>query len=597
MFTENQLYQLNCFAPMFSFVRTWDFQQFLHLPHGTVAAFTGNQRGKTAQYAISYVLRILGWHPIPYRNVLYFECPDWKNHDFVNYTFDEDNILPIYSKGQFNVLTRPEDNLCPECGKQIAIHKRKTRTFRFCSETLPGDPAGGSGGTFSAETRNTVYPEFKKWLPSFLIKRDISGKRFNMLIHDPYQLRDFGGLKNTAGDIVVEFVSYSQATQAQAGVQRLSVWEDEEPPWEFHEEQLPRLLAEDGDVMLSLTPANKMSWTFDEIFERAKIYVRTPAVCAFLKKREGKDVKQIQTTDSKGDMAVIQAATDDNPTLSMDVIEKKYTYEDEDTMATRRYGIHTQSTGRVFNEMDMRTHFIKRARYFPGGINLEWTHGRIIDYHERNPWAVIWIDLSDTDEAFVSEEWSPDPNKWITKTIAQEMVLRSLKAKYHLNLIDPLAKKMQVNTGISAVDELNKVFADLRRQGDGTGGFWESFDTKGLRGRDEIRKRLKNAVLCGKPFNNVVIRDGVKTTLPTLWILQNCQQTAKSLKMWRYEDWSRSGDIYSKDKKESVSQKYSHFCTALEAIFKDFRFKPRRRFGMPEERMKKPEYKYFARPR
>jgi hypothetical protein len=31
----------------------------------------------------------------------------------------------------------------------------------------------------------------------------------------------------------------------------------------------------------------------------------------------------------------------------------------------------------------------------------------------------------------------------------------------------------------------------------------------------------------------------------------------------------------TKEKKETPSQKYSHFCTALEAIFKDIRFKPR----------------------
>ncbi len=65
----------------------------------------------------------------------------------------------------------------------------------------------------------------------------------------------------------------------------------------------------------------------------------------------------------------------------------------------------------------------------------------------------------------------------------------------------------------------------------------------------------------------------------------------------RYEDWARSGDNYTKEKKEVTAQKWSHFCTALEAVFKDFRFKPRRTNVFTGERMRAPEYKYFARPR
>jgi phage terminase large subunit-like protein len=62
----------------------------------------------------------------------------------------------------------------------------------------------------------------------------------------------------------------------------MSVYCDEEPPKDFYDEQLPRLLAEDGDFLLGLTPANGLSWTFDDIFEKAQVYFRTEKVVEFL---------------------------------------------------------------------------------------------------------------------------------------------------------------------------------------------------------------------------------------------------------------------------------------------------------------------------
>ena len=81
-----------------------------------------------------------------------------------------------------------------------------------------------------------------------------------MIIYDP-----FGG-----PDIIVEFVSYNQSVQAMAGVQRASIWCDEACSPDFYEEQLPRLIAEDGDIIFTYTPADRSSWLFDEFFDRAR---------------------------------------------------------------------------------------------------------------------------------------------------------------------------------------------------------------------------------------------------------------------------------------------------------------------------------------
>ena len=285
--------QLNTFSNFFSYKTTWTFLHFIHCACQTICFYTGNQRGKTADAAYGYVLRILGVHPVPKKNVLYFECTeraklqDWA-YDVGLYNRELKKYLKKHDEkdsATWNVITRPKDNICPDCGGKLLIHHRKTRIFRFASEVLPTQKATVGGDSVqSAETNNAQYPEFKKWLPTFLIKErgDITMRRASMVLNDPWSDTDFGDLHYTGADIIVEFVGYKQSVASGAGVQRLSVWADEEAPYDWYEEQLPRLLAEDGDFINTVTPSNGASWTFDAFFEMAKYVYRTSGCCGLL---------------------------------------------------------------------------------------------------------------------------------------------------------------------------------------------------------------------------------------------------------------------------------------------------------------------------
>lgn len=364
-FSRMELELLRDFEGFFKFIRTWDFNQSLMLPHTMCADFTGNQRGKTAQKARQYVMRILGWHPMPKRNVVYFECPDYQSHEWVTHDFGDGVKENIYKQGLYSPINFPLDGKCEFCRKDLRLHQRESKVMRFCSQTLPGETetVGVDGTGQSIEVGNVVYPAFKKWLPKRYIRKDITSRSKTVIISDPLAGMKFGSSEYRGEDIIVEFVSYHQKMQRQAGVQRLSVWEDEEPPYEFHEEQVPRVIAEDGDIVMTLTPAHAMSWTFDEIFEASKLYLKTDAILEFLRKKDGADVKKIMRTDSERDIAIIQAATDDNPTMSLEEIERHYFYDDPDTMATRRYGIHRQVSGRIFPGYDRRVHEINVEDY------------------------------------------------------------------------------------------------------------------------------------------------------------------------------------------------------------------------------------------
>jgi len=453
------------------------------------------------------------------------------------------------------------------------------RVIRLASETLPNDKEN--------EVRNTIYPAIKEQLPKDRIIKDITARDATITVQPL-----MGGARAQ-----LEHVSYGQSTQSQAGQARKAILVDEVCPYAFYEESVPRLATTYGQLWIGTTPV-EAAWMYTEIYERARVYYRTKAVREFMKKDMGITVAAAEITDSKQDIAVVQAASDDNPIFKI-LVDKKhqeikdgllkpedfpygnvseyldsiFMYDDKDTVAMRRYGIFKQITGAVHKEFNWNIHMIPEGKYFPMGIPHDVIHARMIDYHQSVPWAVNWIFLSKENEAFVYRELDPDPHTWTTLGICKEMALISRDYKYAINLIDPLSNHKQVNTNTSCLEDMNRIFLEMKREQLGTGGYWEPWDTKGTKGEDAVRERLINSKICGTPFNNLQKIDGKEVRLPTLWIFDSCKQTGLSLKNWKMETWLDRNAQVTKDPKDSTEQRFSHHNMTLEAIFKDARFR------------------------
>lgn len=511
-----------------SFIFTPEERFLTKIDATVVALFTGNQRGKTATVMHYVVKMIMGTLPISYHNIL------------------------------------PED---------------KVRTIRLASESLPIDKDGG-------ESKNTLYPALKKLLPASYIIKDITARNQVMTVRS-----GLGGKP-----IYIEFVSYNQAVQTQSGVQRKLIVLDELAPFAFYEEQLPRLLAANGRMIMMLTSTDA-NWTYEIIFEHARMIIRTPAVREAYRKHLGKIVPAVEKTESKEDIVVIQSATDDNPIwekliedgkkkLSSDgkpmfapdmtvdeYITKHLKFDDPDTFLMRRYGIFKQISGSIFKEFQWDVHYIESSRYFPDGIPTSYRIGRFIDYHEGVPAHAVWLGLSPDNECFVWQCALYSADKWTTNEMGRDLASRTGQYKSHTDLADPWMAKVQQSVGISVMADLNRVLGMLKRDGEGTGGFFKSWDTKSLKGRDAVKERLKNAKEVGRPFSNKVIRNGRTEILPTLWILTEAKQVAEYMKKWRYDEWKDANAKVEKDPKGTPQQKWSHYCMCLEAAFKDPYFK------------------------
>ncbi len=143
--TEKDTETLNDFENFFQFQKTWPVEMFLNAPEKFIGLFTGNQAMKTGSVSYQYVLRILGLHPVTKKNVVYFECKN--GHAFT-----------FWEKPEPKDPEKPLELECTECGMAVTEHPRKTRKFRFGSETLPGDSGDDQVAGESTEVKNTQYP-------------------------------------------------------------------------------------------------------------------------------------------------------------------------------------------------------------------------------------------------------------------------------------------------------------------------------------------------------------------------------------------------------------------------------------------------------
>lgn len=168
------------------------------------------------------------------------------------------------------------------------------------------------------------------------------------------------------------------------------------------------------------------------------------------------------------------------------------------------------------------------------------------------------------------------PDKYVHETLAERISEMSGEYQFRLDLMDPLGKEINQKTGKTDMDEINDAFRALKKNGIGTGAFFESWNTKGEAGRNEIKTRLENSKKVGTPFNNIVVEDGLKRRLPTLWFFKDCNQAIRYFKHWRWDDYVDNRYITKKEKKQVPEEKFSHYPMCLEALFKDRRFRPRR---------------------
>jgi hypothetical protein len=202
-------------------------------------------------------------------------------------------------------------------------------------------------------------------MPPFLIKHKPSTRRATI------EVKDIWGGDN----IVIEFVSYKSGTDTTRGHDRVSIWADELGSEEFYDEQHPRLIVEKGDFIITYTVTDETKSTilFDLLYDRARVIYRTKTIVEdYYKKILNKDVKQIERTNSSSSIAVIQAASDDNPILTKEDVEEYLShYPDPEVQMMRRYCAWQQLSAKIFPQFEWGVHAIDTNKILNESFNTE----------------------------------------------------------------------------------------------------------------------------------------------------------------------------------------------------------------------------------
>lgn len=373
---------VNDYSTFASYVYTWLGMKFLRCDKDVLALFFGNQAGKGALVVVNYILRIIGYHPVARKNVLYYECETAlkyqdaviKRKDVVGmdkgHYFSPSNIIDMELGVDPFTHLYSDKYICPECNTKLVPHIREGahRIIRFASPNMPSSEttAANKGkkredGVMS-ETKNAQLVELLKWMPPHLLKeKKISVRDANLYINDPFGV----------ADIIIEFCSYSQVVQTSAGVQRMSTWVDELASREFFAEQVPRIMAVPGaDIILSYTVTKEVGYMFDYIWTRARLMYRSQSVVDFFKKEKKEILPMEEETDSEFDnIAVFHGSSFDNPTLPPDRVVSLMKLlhddcEDSNVMNMRLYCLFSEVSSVIFPSFNMRTHVVDPSRYF-----------------------------------------------------------------------------------------------------------------------------------------------------------------------------------------------------------------------------------------
>ena len=212
-------------------------------------------------------------------------------------------------------------------------------------------------------------------------------------------------------------------------------------------------------MVIGLTPLEEVTWIFEEIYEKARTFYNSQNLIDYMKATHNTMINPVEKFDKPHNIAVIRAATDDNPTFAKEQVDETMSrYDNEADYEVRRYGIFHQISGVVFKDFDARIntrtqfgHVISGNEYFPTGLPHEWVHARGVDFHPHVNWAVIWGAISRDNECFISRD-NPTPDRMVAYDIAKHIAELSGDYRFTINLIDPLSASRQVNTGLSPLD-------------------------------------------------------------------------------------------------------------------------------------------------
>lgn len=365
--------------------------------------------------------------------------------------------------------------------------------------SLPEPPIFGRVTTvdFLSGAEGIIIPQLKQWLPPSDLVNGSWEDSYNKQQH----------LLTLSNGSQLEIRSYDQELEKFAGVPRHFTHFDEEPPFDIFKECKARLVDFNGRWWMTMTPVEGMTWTLDEIFEKA-----------------GKLI-HVTTVDIH-----------DNPHLTKEAIETLLEGYDENERKIRGKGKYIAVAGMVFKHFDATTHVIKAG--IPN--STDWVHYQSLDAGYTNPTAVLYHAVHKKTGVVVTyaehykSEWTVQQHAELLNA-KDKLLKENHNIEFFLKVADPAIKQRQQVTGHSIQIEYSK-----------HGIYWALGNNAKEAGIDKMNNYLR----LGKWF-----------------ITEDCPNTIREVRKLRVADYATSKLREKNNKKEEARKKDDHTCDSARYFF------------------------------
>lgn len=283
-----------------------------------------------------------------------------------------------------------------------------------------------------------VTEKLKEWLPKDSIE---SIERNNLKAEVSWYIRHKSG-----GISYFDVMTYEQDVSLAEGWNGDWAWFDEPPPRDLYIATVRGLVDNDGVAFFSLTPL-KEPWLFDEIYNSKDKHVDS-VVC-----------------DLRHNLERFNPLSKQMVGLREEAIRKFESKLTEEERETRMHGKFRYLAGRIWKEWDRDVHTFDRRIWVAGKNNVlvdgippnHWPRMMLIDPHDRNPHAILWVACDETDnykayrEAWLANMTIPEIVAYIKK------VELEARETIQVRIMDPnFGPKRYGNTGLTVRDEFEQ---------------------------------------------------------------------------------------------------------------------------------------------
>ncbi len=359
---------------------------------------------------------------------------------------------------------------------------------------VPPAPVRGRGVAVDIEDglKKIMLPELAKWIPPSLLKEGSWESSYDK------QSR----ILNLANGSLMDFLTYEQDVEKHAGTSRHFFWMDEEPPKDVFNENLLRLVDTGGQWFMTMTPLLGLTWIYEEYYR--PLY------------EEG---------TSHANVKIILVSTDDNPNISLAVLDMMTEGMTQEERDARRHGKFLAFSGQVYNTFD-------EDRMVVDPVELSSLRNSLIvvgvDHGLRNPTAFLFSTVDSDGNVLIfhehyKAEWTIDRH---AAHVIEFLDDNDLTVDYFVG--DPSMAQRNGQTGMSIQEEYSAQ------------GLPIVLGVKDVRlGIDRVRYYMEN--------------DKLKIT-------RNCQELIKEIRGYR---WAPKPKANKGDPRDAVTKYKDHAVDAL----------------------------------